>query len=330
MQRVENSIGKYRKLLLSSAGVVAVAFTIAFGLTNTAAGLAWSQDRLALQSAAPSVLEYKFEVATIKPSRPGDNASVAGFFGEDTFRARSYSMKGVIRFAYETPIGMNDMLTGGPGWLDSERYEVNAKMDTATADQLKKLRPDERTHTQNRMLQELLADRLKLTIHREPRELPVYFLTIAKTGLKLKEAKPGDTYEKAFPYAAKFADAAKAGEIFLLVGMHPGHNVQTAYAFGVSMPALAWELTVFSQRNVQDRTGLKGSYDFVLEFCRDQLSSGSLAVAPDGQTLPSAVDPCGVPPLLSAVQQQLGLKMEAGKGSVEIIVIDHVERPSGN
>ena len=87
------------------------------------------------------------------------------------------------------------------------------------------------------------------------------------------------------------------------------------------MTTLAWELTFYAQRSVQNRTGLTGNYDFTLEFCRDQLASGSSAVAPDGQAVPSASDPCGAPPFLTAVQQQLGLKMEAGKGPVQVIVI---------
>jgi len=297
---------------------------LGIGLAHGAAAQAPSQ------STATNPLAYEFDVATIMPSRPSPDGGGVAVFGEDTFRARNYTLRGVIRFAYETPIGMNDMLSGGPDWLDSESYDVTAKMDAATADRLTKLSPDERKHTQAGMVQELLADRLKLAVHGEPREVPVYFLTVAKNGPKLKEAKPGDTYEKAFPYAGKFADAVKPGQIFLVSGTRPGHNTQTIYAFGVSIPTLASQLTFWSQRTVQDRTGLAGSYDVVLEFCKEQSSLGSSAGAADGQAVPSAADPCGVPPLLTAVQQQLGLKLESGKGPVEIVVIDHVERPSGN
>jgi uncharacterized protein (TIGR03435 family) len=330
MQRVDDRFGKYRKLFLSAAGFVAIALPIAFGLTNAASGLSRSQNQPPVQNPTPTALSYKFEVATIKPSRPGDKGGIGEFFGENTFRTNAWTLKAVVREAYGTPIGMNDLVSGGPDWIDSERYDILAKMDAVTADQLQKLRPDERTRIQNQMLQQLLADRFKLAIHREPRKLPVYFLTIAKNGSKLKEAKPGDKYEKAFPYADKFADAAKPGEIFLVSGTRPGHNTQTIYAFGVSMPTLARQLTFWSQRTVQDRTGLTGSYDVVLEFCKEQSSLNSSGSVSDGQDVPSAPDPCGVPPLLSAVQQQLGLKMEPGKGPVEIIVVDHAERPSGN
>ena len=331
MLRTGEMVGRYRKLLLRVAGLVSATLVIAFAVANAASELGPSQNQPPVQNPAPTALLYKFEVATIKPLRPtGGRGGIGGFFGENTFRANDWSLRAVIRFAYEIPIGMNDMLSGGPDWLDSERYDVTAKMDAVTADQLKKLSPDERTRTQARMVQDLLSERLKLTVHREPRELPVYFLTVAKNGLMLKEAKPGDTYEKAFPYAEHFAEAAKPGQIFLVSGTRPGYNTQSIYGFGVSMPALAQQLTFWSHRMVQDKTGLTSTYDFTLEFCRDQLAAGSSAAVPDSQAVPSASDPCGAPPLLTAVQRQLGLKMEAGKGPVEITVIDHVERPSGN
>jgi uncharacterized protein (TIGR03435 family) len=220
------------------------------------------------------------------------------------------------------------MVSGGPKWLDSDRYDILAKAESSVADKLKKLTPDQRMQAQQEMLQSLLAERLKLVIHRETREYPVYFLTIAKNGPKLKEAKSGDPYENAFPYADKFADHAAPGVIFLVSG-RPTPMTQTIYAFGVSIPRLAWNLTFWSQRIVQDRTGLRGSYDLTLTFCRNS-PSGSSAAALDVQTMPSASDPCGAPTLLAAVQQQLGLRMDSGKGPVEIIVIDHVERPSQN
>lgn len=319
MKRSGRRIETRGTTFLRAAGLMAIVVVFAFGLAHGTPGRAHAST----QSTASNPSTYKFEVATIKPKLPtGDNDGVAGFFGDNTFRARNYSMKAIIEVAYGTPVGMHDLLQGGPNWITSERYDMTAKMDAPTADRLKKLRPDERTRIQNQMLQELLADLLNLAIHREPRELPVYFLTIAKNGPKLKEAKPGDTYEKAFPEAGKFANAAKAGEIFL-VG---DSRTTTMYAFGFSIPALAWRLTSLAQRTVEDRTGLTGSYDITLKYCSMAPSAG----APDGQAVLSASDPCGAPAVLTAVQQQLGLKMEAGKGPVEIVVIDHVERPSGN
>jgi uncharacterized protein (TIGR03435 family) len=226
--------------------------------------------------------------------------------------------------------GGDRLVTGGPSWLDTEKCDVTAKMDSAVADALKRLRPDERALAQERMLQALLADRLKLAVHRETKELRVYLLTVAKNGPKLHEAKPDDPYTNAFPYAGKFAGGAvKAGDIFLVGGGGPGGPTTTIYGFGVSMPALARQLTASARQTVLDRTGFTGSYDFTLKFAMTAMRAAPEG-APDAQPVLSASDPSGSPDLFTAIQQQLGLKLESGKSPVEIIAIDHVERPSGN
>ncbi len=222
------------------------------------------------------------------------------------------------------------MVTGGPKWLDTDRYEIRAKMEPSVADQLKKLRPDPRELAQQQMVQALLADRLKLAIHYETKEFPVYALTISKDGLKLKEAKPGDTYSEGFKYADKFAGGNElAGKIFPVMDGGSGGLSATLYGFGVSMPALARQLTMNAGQFVQDKTGLTGNYDFTLKFWYPPMRPASEG-APSGQPVPEAAEPSGGPSLFKAIQQQLGLKLESAKGSVQIVVIDHVERPSGN
>ncbi|HET9399318.1 MAG TPA: TIGR03435 family protein [Candidatus Acidoferrales bacterium] len=304
--------------------LLAMAALIALGLLNGAPGSVEAQG----QKSAAAASAYEFDVATIKPAPPGSNGGVAGYLSDDTFRARNYSLGQVIRMAYGKTWGPKEQLAGGPSWLDSERYDVTAKMDSSVADALKKLRPDERTQAQERMLQALFADRLKLEVHREVKELPVYFLTIAKNGPKLTEAKPGDPDPKAFPYADKFAGGAKSGGLYGVVGGSPGAMTETVYCLGVSTFALVRQLAFHTGRVVLDRTGLTGSYDFTLKFAmgpgRRTSEDGT-----DG-VVPTASDPSGVPDLFAAIQQQLGLKLVSGKGPVETIVIDHVERPSGN
>ncbi len=318
-----------RRLLLNADVLVAVAIPLVFGLIITSQSWAQSQDQ---SPPAPTAPAYEFEVATIKPSRPiNDNGGFAGFSWEDSFRSRNITLRAIIRIAYGMVPGKEGRLVGGPSWLDSERYDITAKMDSSVADELKRLKPDERKLAQERMLQSLLADRVKLAIHRETKELPVYALTIAKNGPKLKESKPGDTYEKAFPYADKFADAVRPGTIFGVGGgSQGGQTTMTQYCFAVSTFALARQLTFWAGRTVQDRTGLKDSYNFTLKWWFSPASSGTSAAGSDGQPVPSASDPAGGPDLFAAIQQQLGLKLEPGKGLVGIIVIDHVERPSGN
>lgn len=278
-----------------------------------------------VQNPAPAVSAYEFEVATIKPSRPGDKGGAAGFDSENTYRAKNFTMKQVIRSAYGLWGGGEGMVSGGPNWLDSDGYDITAKVDSSVAEKLKTLTPDQRQLARERMVQSLLADRLKLAIHHETREFPIYALTLAEKGSKLNEAKAGDTYENAFPYAGKFAGGGTpAGKIFLVGGKSPGE--ETLYAFGVSTFALARQLRVLAGRTVQDRTGLTGSYDFTLKWRRNPPLSDA---APDDQPVPSASDPGGSD-LFKAIQQQLGLNLKPGKGPVDIIVIDHVERPSEN
>ncbi len=145
------------------------------------------------------------------------------------------------------------MIVGGPKWLDTDRYYITAKLDGSVADKLKKLSPDQRKLIQNQMVQALLADRFKLAIHHEPKEFPVYTLTIAKSGLKLHEAKPGDDYADAtFPNADKFDGKPKAGEFFRVGGGGSTGRTMTIYGFGVSMFALAKELPSLGR---PDRTG---------------------------------------------------------------------------
>jgi uncharacterized protein (TIGR03435 family) len=167
------------------------------------------------------------------------------------------------------------------------------------------------------MLQALLADRFKLAVHHETKDLPVYSLVIAKGGFKLQESKPDETDPQG------------------RTGMHISGSSGAMRGQLVSMASLAQFLYGRLNRTVLDKTGLTGKYDFMLKWTPDQnqmqpaggfqATSGG---APGGQ--PALVADAGAPDLFTAVQEQLGLKLESGKGPVEVIVIDHVERPSGN
>jgi uncharacterized protein (TIGR03435 family) len=320
-----------RKLLVSAAGFAVAAMLLIFGVANATPSLAKPQDQSPVRTPAPAAPTYEFDVATIKPSPPtAGNGGVAGFFADDSFQAKNYTLRAVLLWAYGMWAGRDETVLGGPKWLDTDKYYITAKMDSTVADKLMKLTPDQRQLAREQMVQALLADRLKLTVHREPRELPIYLLTLAKNGPKLKESKPGDTYEKAFPYADNFADPVRAGVCFTVGNGSGDQRTMTLYCFGVSTFGLARGLKFWSGRPVQDMTGLKGSYDFTLTWGFSPAASGSSAAGSDSQSVPSASDPSGAPDLFAAVQQQLGLKLESTKGPVEIIVIDHVERPSGN
>jgi uncharacterized protein (TIGR03435 family) len=154
------------------------------------------------------------------------------------------------------------------------------------------------------MLQALLAGRFKLIVHTETRQLSVYSLTIAKNGTKLHEAKSGDTYETAY----KLPNGKPAG-----AGLHSDAEGEiTGQAVGLT-EILRW-LSRQIGRTVVDKTGLTGVYDFTLKWSPEDSENSTDAG----------------PSIFEAVQQQLGLKLESGKGPVEVVVVDRAEKPSGN
>jgi bla regulator protein blaR1 len=309
MQRIGNVIGIRRKLLLRAAGLAAVAVTVVFGLVNATPSRAQSQ----AQNTAAVAPAYEFEAASIKPNK----SHVINFrpgFTLDGYRAEDASVQWLIREAY----GVQDYgLSGAPDWLKTERYDVEAKMEASVADALGKLPPDQLQLARQQMLQALLAERFNLKIHRETKEEPVYLLGIGKNGPKLQDAKPGDTHT--FPGAD---GSAVLGRIQIGPGSGGG---QKARAFAVSMKMLGEWLSRELTRPVLDRTGLTGAYDFTLEWMPDM----ALSPTPDAANADSLP---GNPmaSIFTAVQQQLGLKLEPGKGPIEVVVIDHVDRPSGN
>jgi uncharacterized protein (TIGR03435 family) len=327
MKKFDRRNGTRGKSFLRAAGLMATAVALAFGMVNGAAGHAQSE------GTATYPPGYEFDVSTIYLSKDTGMGGVVGFLTPDSYRARNMTLKSVIREAYDLwGSSRDEMVLGGPKWLDTDRYYITAKLDGEVLDKLKKLSPDQRKAIEYKMERALLADRFKLQTHRETRELPVYTMTIAKGGLKLHEAKPGETYENTtFPYADKFAGGSeKAGQMFRVGGAGPdGQHTMTIYGFGISMAALARGLAVDTGQIVQDKTGLKGVYDFTLTYTMIPFGNFAAAGAPDGQAMPTAPDPNGRP-VFNAIQQQLGLKLESTKGQVEVVVIDHVERPSGN
>ena len=235
----------------------------------------------------------------------------------DGYTARGTSLIILVDYAYG--IMDDERLAGAPGWISSERFDVDAKMNDSAAETLQKMRKDDRVLARQQMLQALLADRFKLTVHREMKDLSVYTLLIAKNGPKLKEAKPDDTY----PNGLKGADGHALSNAVRLE-MSTGGLTLTGQA--VSFDYLARTLSKQLRRIVVNKTGLTGIYDFSLHFMPEQ---GGLQADPENPSPPASADTSG-PSLFTAVQEQLGLKLESTKAPIEVVVIDHVERPSGN
>ena len=234
--------------------------------------------------------------------------------GTDTFRLRSTpdgisvensSLLMLIRQAYAMMNSLDDKFLRVPDWASTERYDIQAKVDPSDIAELPKLDATQR----GLMLQALLADRFKLVTHREVQEQPVYALVIAKNGLKLTESKAGDTH----PDGAEVHGNKRPNAIH----MSRGHLV----AQTISMPNMEIVLTQIMGRTVLDKTGLKGNYDVTLNWAPDDGQPTLLNGVPQEETRPS---------IFTALQEQLGLKLESQKAPVEVLVIDHVERPSEN
>lgn len=301
-----------RRWMLSAAGLTVVATPLVFGLLHAPLSRAQSPAQNANHS-------YEYEVATIKPDKANDNRIML-MGSPDGFTAKNATIQMLVRSAY----GVEDnQILGAPSWLNADHYDIDAKMDSSTADELKKLSEDQRQPIRQQMMQALLADRLKLAIHHETKELPIYALVVAKNGSKLQEAKEGDTY----PNGMKGADGkSHAGMMRMVRGEVTGQ--------GLEIKALVRLLTQQLSRTVVDKTGLTGKYDFTLKWTPDE-SQGAMFKGPGGGPPPGGSDNApppdsSGPSLFTAIQEQLGLKLESQKGPVDMIVIDHVERPSEN
>jgi uncharacterized protein (TIGR03435 family) len=311
-ERVTWQLDFDRKLFLSMVGTLAYAISVMFGLLNATSSRAQSPTQ------STPATKFVFEVASIKPVKDSGDGPIRLMFRPDGISANNIALRMIIRQAY----GVEDnQIVGAPGWLDSERYDIEAKMDPALIEELRKLSLDEGRAARQNALQALLADRLKLAVRRETKQLPVYALVVAKNGPKLQEAKTGDTY----PNGIKGPDGvARAGM------MRMGRGELTSQA--LPMSGLARLLSQQLGRTVIDKTGLTAKYDFTLHWTPDEGEGASFPGAGGGPQPTNSAPPSDSsgPSLFTALQEQLGLKLESQKGPVEIIVIEHVERPSEN
>jgi uncharacterized protein (TIGR03435 family) len=236
-----------------------------------------------------------FEVATIKPTAADwTGGRYMRMQTAHQFEARGYALRILLSAAYNlTP----KAISGGPAWIDSDLYDILAEAPGAVRPTLEE---------QMTMLKKLLADRFTLTFHREAKEFSIYALTVAKGGPKLVKAASDDSPEGSPPLVFRLApERARL----------PARNA--------TMTELAWVMQRAAvDRPVVDRTGLTGRYDFDLEWTPDETQFGGNV--PKGNPEPPKPD------LFAAMQQQLGLRLEASRGPIDALVIDGVERPTAN
>jgi uncharacterized protein (TIGR03435 family) len=262
------------------------------------------QQHIGLQPLDGTTPVLKFVVASVRPNSLNDGRWRLKFVA-DGFSATGVTVEMLIREAYG--IFETDRLSGAKGWVNSDRFDVEAKVDEGDVPAFQKLEREQRSL----MLQALLADRLKLKVHHESEKLPVFVLSVAKNGPKFHEAPPGHVPVGAGDGGAATWTRSRPGQL----------TVEW-----VSMPHFATALSQRLDRPVEDETGLRGHYDLKLDWAPDEMAVRSNTSA---NGTPAAPDSAG-PSIFTALQEQLGLELKSKKGLVDVLVIDDVQKPSAN
>lgn len=246
-----------------------------------------------VEGAAQVASPLSFEVATINPVDPQQKDSrFLKMEGTNRFQAKNFPVRLLIAAAYN----LNPKaVTGGPSWIDTAKFDIHA----VTPGDSRPTREQQMT-----MLAALLIERFQLVAHREEKEFAIYALSVAKGGSKLK------------PSGASATDPSS-----VISTVYPDHLLMPARNASVQDFVAVLQRAILD-RPVVDRTGLSGRYDFDLNWAPSEREfNGEIAAAP-GDT--------ASPPLVVAVQQQLGLRLEATRGLTNALVIDSVHRPSAN
>jgi uncharacterized protein (TIGR03435 family) len=281
--------------------------------------------------AAQSPAGPAFEVASVKPSNP----DAVGPFGGPAvpvvmppvggrFTASNVPLRHLVIVAYEL---FDFQIESGPDWQTSRRFDIQAKATDPVAG-MPAMLP---------MIKTLLADRFKLKVHTERREMPIHALVVARDDRQLGPNLTRSTADCSNAEQELAETSAKAGPGAVLGLLQKGQGLpcaimpvparaagMTMRANGVSMADLARFLTPFTGRMVQDRTGLSGRYDWEMTFGR---GGAPLAAQQPGSDLPTTTSP---PSVMIALQEQLGLKLESTRGPVEVLVIDSAALPEAN
>lgn len=299
--RILHKLNFATKLLLCAIACAAITLPIFFGLLHPAASVAQS----------PSGTTPAYTSVSIKPSpSSGDQKFQVMVSDNADLTARKITLANLIQLAYHI---QPSQIAGAPAWVSSEKFDIDARLDPAESAKLLGSSPDPRANMSQRMmhgpagqsmLQILLADHFKLALHQQAEDQPVYELLVADGGSKL---------------------LPELGE---MSGMYVGRG--QVKGKGTPLELLTYQLSVRLGRTVVDKTGLKGNYIYSLRWTPDPAEDARLqatggAMAGD----PNSPEPSG-PPLFTAIQEQLGLKLEPATDRVQVLVVDHVEEPSGN
>jgi uncharacterized protein (TIGR03435 family) len=310
-----------RKALLTVAAILSIAVPITFGLLHPSSG--WAQSQLATPGASTPV----YSSVSIKPSQSSAdslNRSKMMFSLKDgSFMAKGVTLQRLIQMAYHL---QDSQISGGPDWLNSAKFDIDAKLDDSLVAVMHQQTSDHRSFDDQAMLKALLSDRFKLALHPQTQTVPAYDLVVDESGAKLKQV-----------------DGIR------MMHMERGELMSS----GTPIEHLAQQLSLRLGQPVVDKTGLKGTYAFHLHWTPDaaedqRLEQGGEGVRQlvtvrttdpsDGQRVKLLAEQAArthspdttAPPLFAALQEQLGLKLEPQTEPIQMLVIDHAEAPAEN
>ena len=234
-------------------------------------------------------------------------------FSSDGVRTRGATLQPLLAMAYGVQA---DLISGAPDWVNTEKYDIDLKLSDSPAPVAPKAPGGIGDQRLQLALQSFLADRFKLTVHRETKNLPVYDLVVADGGPKLKETEPAFLNPNGIngpegPLPAKG-----------MMKMGPGELTSQGTTIAPLLEQLSWQLG----HTVVDRTGLKGNYDFSLRWKPGQGEAGMMKVTA-GPPDTDASSASSETTLFNAVEDQLGLKLVPQTAPMQVLVIDHVEKP---
>lgn len=275
----------------------------------------------------------KFEVASVKVSTGcgsggGRGGPSGGGSSPERLDLKCLTVMDLVRTAYvqfadgkRRPAGPDVPISGGPAWISSERYDIEAKADG----------PESQEMMRGPMMQTLLEDRFKLKVHHETREIPIYALTVAKGGAKLQPAQEGKCFPRSSPPAQRPPGLFPCG-VFAPSSANDG-----VYMYSTSVADFCAALSMVLDRDVIDKTGIAGVFDYHVEPPPPDPSSGGADGAPRPPQEARIGPPAGrasptdaLGASIFAAVQRIGLKLDATKGPGEFLVIESVQRPAAN
>ena len=295
--------GSYEGKLSADGNLIAGTWTqggapLPLNLTRATPETAWSiPDAPPPPKLMPTEAAPEFEVSTVKPSKPEERFSLL-VNRSGMLNTTSTSVSDLIKFAYD----LHPRQIKGPAWIESDKFDITGKPDVPGMPNVKQLKL---------MVQKLLTDRFQLTFHREKKELSVYAIAIGKTGAKIAKSE---------------------GNPYNLPGFGGGPRGLNVANATMAEFASMLQANILDQP-VVDQTGLGAvRYNFTLKWTPDgsQPQLGGAATNAPPNAAPPADNPDAPPDLFTAFQQQLGLKLESTKASVDVLVIDRIEKPSAN